>query len=266
MARSGLGRRFAVTEPIRLKADSLLPDTALVWYPRLRKTHRATFGITGSALIAIIDYKAGNLTSVRLALEYLGLRCEITGDPKRVSAAERVIFPGVGAAGEAMKNLQELGLIEPIRRAAASGTPFLGICLGTQVIMEFSEEDGGTQCLGLVPGSVRGFVPPDPSCKIPHMGWNTVRIKHRPGVAADTLSPHPLFEGIEDESEFYFVHSYYPAPSDPAFVLGETDYAGVRFASVIGRANLFATQFHPERSGRIGLRLLANFANWDGKC
>jgi len=259
-------------------------------------------------LIAIIDYRAGNLTSVRLALEYIGAPCEITSDPSRVLADERVIFPGVGAAAEAMKNLTEFGLIEPIRELVATGKPFLGICLGTQVIFEFSEEDGGTPCIGLVPGSVKLFTPSEPACKIPQIGWNTVEFKRSLCVGADSPpthtkierslcvgadsppthtkierslrvganSPpthsdlasetHPLFEGIENQSEFYFVHSYYPAPSDPGWIVGETDYAGARFASAIGRGNLFATQFHPERSGRIGLRLLDNFARWDGKC
>ena len=210
----------------------------------------------GSAVIAIIDYKAGNLTSVRLALDYIGAACEITGDPLRIRAAERVIFPGVGAAGEAMRNLRELGLIEPLRAVVASGVPFLGICLGTQVIFEFSEEDGGTPCIGLVPGRVQRFAPSDPLCKIPQIGWNAVEFRR----------PHPVLAGIQSGSEFYFVHSYYPAPSDPSYAIGETEYADVRFASVIGKDNLFATQFHPERSGRIGLKLLESFGRWDGKC
>ena len=233
-------------------------------------------------MIAIIDYKAGNLTSVRLALEAIGAPCEITSDPARVLTAERVIFPGVGAAAEAMKNLREMGLVGPIREVVAAGTPFLGICLGTQVIFEFSEEDGGTPCIGLVPGTVKRFMPSDPSCKIPQMGWNTVCFgasapKHSdsaPGLQGfgasapkhNAVGAHPLFEGVEDASEFYFVHSYYPAPSDAGYVVAETEYADARFASVVGKANLFATQFHPERSGRIGLRLLENFARWDGKC
>lgn len=207
-------------------------------------------------MTAIIDYRAGNLTSVRLALEHIGEQCEITGDPSRILSAHRVIFPGVGAAGEAMRNLAELGLTDVIRQVARSGKPFLGICLGTQIILDYSEEDGGTECLGLLPGVVKRFAPVDPSCKIPHMGWNAVRI----------IKPHPLFEGIEDESEFYFVHSYYPAPSDSGCVFGVTEYADVEFASVIGQGNIFATQFHPERSGRIGLRLLSNFVRWDGRC
>ncbi len=207
-------------------------------------------------MIAIIDYKAGNLTSVRLALEDLGVQAEVTRDPARIRAAERVIFPGVGAAGAAMAHLRELDLLGIIRETAASDKPFLGICLGTQVIFEHSEEDGGTDCIGLVPGSVKRFQPGDPLCKIPQIGWNTVRFRRS----------HPLLTGIEDESEFYFVHSYYPAPSDPAYVVGETEYAGVAFASMVGRDNLLATQFHPERSGRIGLQLLRNFSTWDGTC
>jgi len=162
----------------------------------------------------------------------------------------------VGAAGEAMKHLQAMGLRETLQAVVANGTPFLGICLGTQVIFEFSEEDGGTPCLGLIPGRVKRFMPADPMCKIPQMGWNTVEFARR----------HPLFAGIEDDSEFYFVHSYYPAPSDAAYIVGETEYADVRFASAVGKDNLFATQFHPERSGRVGLRLLDNFSKWSGKC
>ena len=207
-------------------------------------------------MIAIIDYKAGNLTSVRLGLEYIGVECEITNDPARILAAERVIFPGVGAAGAAMENLLGTGLADTIKAVVASGKPFLGICLGTQVIFEFSEEDDGTACIGLVPGSVKRFVPSDPMCKIPQMGWNAVEI----------AKPHPLFEGIEDSSEFYFVHSYYPAPSDESYTMGTTEYADVRFASAIGKGNMFATQFHPERSGRIGLRMLENFSRWMPSC
>lgn len=208
------------------------------------------------ALIAIIDYNAGNLTSVRLALEYIGVECEITNDPARILSAERVIFPGVGAAAEAMRNLRELGLHEPIREVVAKGTPFLGICLGTQIIFEHSDEDGGVDCIGLVPGAVKRFTPSDPMCKIPQIGWNAVELR----------GEHPVFEGVENESEFYFVHSYYPSPSDDSFIVGETEYADVRFTSVVGKGNLVATQFHPERSGRIGLRLLRNFSKWDWKC
>lgn len=207
-------------------------------------------------MVAIIDYKAGNLTSVRLGLEYIGVECEITSDSARILSAERVIFPGVGAAGAAMGNLKATGLADTIRAVVVKGTPFLGICLGTQVIFESTEEDSGTECIGLVPGSCIRFAPSDPMCKIPQMGWNAVEI----------AQAHPLFDGIEDYSEFYFVHSYYPAPSDQSYCMGVTEYADVRFASAIGKANLFATQFHPERSGRIGLRLLENFSRWTPSC
>lgn len=207
-------------------------------------------------MIAIIDYNAGNLTSVRLALEYIGAPCEVTSDPEKILAAERIIFPGVGAAAAAMSNLRKLRLIEAIETALADGKPFFGICLGMQVIFEFSEEDGGTPCIGIVPGTVKKFRPSDPMCKIPHMGWNAVEF----------TNPHPIIRGIESSSEFYFVHSYYPVPADPRYVIGETEYADIRFASIIGKQNLVATQFHPERSGRVGMRMLENFCKWDGVC
>ncbi|NLN78015.1 MAG: imidazole glycerol phosphate synthase subunit HisH [Armatimonadetes bacterium] len=209
-----------------------------------------------NSVIAIIDYNAGNLTSVKLALEYIGVDSEITSDPERILKAQRVIFPGVGAAGSAMANLQAMGLVETVKSVVANGTPFLGICLGMQIALEASEEDGGTACIGLIPGNVKRFVPSIPVCKIPQIGWNTVQIAW----------PHPLFEGIDDSSEFYFVHSYYPCASSDSYVMGETAYNGVRFASAIGKANLFAVQFHPERSGRIGLRMLQNFSKWVPLC
>ncbi len=207
-------------------------------------------------MIAIVDYKAGNLTSVLLAFEALGVEARITSDPATVLAADRVVFPGVGAAGDAMQHLRDLKLEQCLRDVVAKGTPFLGICLGTQIILEHSEEDAGTDCVGLVPGKVVRFRPTDPYDKIPQIGWNAVHL----------CRPHPLFEGIEDDSEFYFVHSYYPAPARREDVIAETDYADARFASVLGRNNLVATQFHPERSGRIGLRMLRNFTSWNGSC
>lgn len=205
-------------------------------------------------MIAIIDYRAGNLTSVRLACESLGLEAQVTSDPDVIRSAARVIFPGVGAAGAAMGNLRELRLVETIRMVAECRLPFLGICLGTQIILGHSEEDGGVDTIELLDGNVRLFRPADPLVKVPQIGWNSVKQKRA----------HPIVNGIEDESEFYFVHSYYPAPADPACILGETEYAGVTFASVMGRDNLVATQFHPEKSGRLGLQLLQNFANWNG--
>jgi glutamine amidotransferase len=207
-------------------------------------------------VIAIVDYKAGNLTSVRLAFEVLGLDAQVTDRSADILAADRVVFPGVGAAGAAMKHLESLKLADTLREVVRRGTPFLGICLGTQIILGYSEEDGGVPTIGLVPGRVRLFRPVNREDKVPQIGWNGVRLRR----------PHPIFEGIDDGSEFYFVHSYYPDPENPGDVAGVTDYAGVEFASVIGRGNLVATQFHPEKSGRIGLRLFQNFSRWDGRC
>ncbi len=203
-------------------------------------------------MIAIIDYRAGNLTSVKLAFDTIGREAQITSDPARILSAERVIFPGVGAAGAAMNHLHALNLADTIREVARRGTPFLGICLGTQIILEHSEEDGGVDTLGLLPGRVVRFTPADRYHKVPHMGWNRVMPR----------TQHPLFEGIEPETEFYFVHSYYPAPASDDCVLATTNYAGVTFAAALGRGSIVATQFHPEKSGKAGLRLLENFCRW----
>jgi len=205
-------------------------------------------------MIAIVDYRAGNLTSVKLAFQALGVDAVVTSDPAVIPQADRVVFPGVGAAGSAMQNLSDLKLISVLRQVASSGKPFLGICLGTQILLDFSEEDGGTPTLGILPGRVPRFQPSDRWDKVPQIGWNQVRI----------VRPHPLLEGIADNSEFYFVHSFYPAPADASLALGTTDYAGVTFASMVGRGNVAATQFHPEKSGRVGLRLLENFVKWTG--
>lgn len=207
-------------------------------------------------MIAIVDYKAGNLRSVELALQHLAVPCAITRDPEIILAADRVIVPGDGAAESAMQHFNELGLIEPLKAVLDNGTPLLGICIGCQMVLAHSEEDGGVDCLGYLPGNVKRFRPEDKLCKIPQMGWNTMKFRQT----------HPLFEGIEDESEFYFIHSYYPAPDDPAHIYGETTYADATFAAAFGHNNLFATQFHPERSGRIGMKLIENFTKWDGKC
>lgn len=204
-------------------------------------------------MIAIIDYRAGNLTSVKLAFESLAIKAEITDSPEVILNADRVVFPGVGAAGAAMQNLQNLKLAETIRSVVHNKIPFLGICLGTQIIFEHSEEDNGVDCIGLIPGNVKRFTPTDPYDKVPHMGWNSVQQK----------SAHPIFEGIADNSEFYFVHSFYPAPSDPNWIIATTDYADTTFASAVAHKNLVATQFHPEKSGKIGLQLLKNFCNWN---
>ena len=203
-------------------------------------------------MIAIIDYEAGNLTSVARAITHLGFPCTVTHDAAVIRGAERVVFPGVGAAGAAMASLRRGGLDRLIADVVAAGTPVLGICLGSQVILGHSDEND-TACLGLIPGRVRRFhtAGEGGAPKIPHMGWN--RIARR--------RAHPLLAGIVPEDEFYFVHSYYPVPDDPECVLAETDY-GVSFASVVGRRNLVATQFHLEKSGRPGLRMLRNFCTW----
>lgn len=203
-------------------------------------------------MIAIIDYQAGNLKSVERALKHLGQACRITGSASEILAAERVIFPGVGAAGRAMQTIRAQGLDEAIHAVIERGTPFLGICLGTQIILETSEEDGGTACLGVIPGTVRRFA--DIGLKIPHMGWNS-------------LSPrfnHPLLEDIDPLAQFYFVHSYYPDPRDAAAIAATTTY-GVTFASALTSGNVFATQFHPEKSGSPGLKILENFSRWNGR-
>ena len=207
-------------------------------------------------MIAIIDYKAGNLASVARAIDYLGFECRITHDIKEVLRADRVIFPGVGSAGQAMLDLKQMGLDQAICELYKSGKPFLGICLGTQIILEESEENQ-TACLGLLPGKVKHFPMQllsndGKNLKVPHMGWNQVRLKRL----------HPVFSGVAPESEFYFVHSFYPAPVGDETIIGTTDH-GITFTSVLGEKNLFAVQFHPERSGPPGLTILKNFCLWE---
>jgi imidazole glycerol-phosphate synthase subunit HisH len=197
-------------------------------------------------MIAILDYGAGNLRSVAKALEAVGTTPILTDDPSVVARADGLVVPGQGSAVDAMRNLDRLGLAEPLRQYVASGRPFLGVCLGEQIIFDSSEEGTGVTCLGLIPGTVRRL---PGGQKVPQIGWNTVRIKNQ----------HPLLEGVPDDSYFYFVHSYYVDPTDPADVVGETEY-GVRFASIVSRGNVFATQFHPEKSAGIGLRIYRNFA------
>jgi len=207
-------------------------------------------------MIAIIDYKAGNLTSVKLAVQKVGGNAVITSDPDVIRAADRIIFPGVGAAGAAMYNLRDLNLDTLVKEQIASGKPFLGICVGLQVLFDMSEEDGGTDCLGIVPGQVKLFKAAPPETKVPQMGWNSVNF----------VKSHPLLEGVKNNSYFYFVHSYYPYPSDKTYILGETSYADVTFSSMIYKDNLVATQFHLEKSGKVGLKILENFCGWDGTC
>lgn len=202
-------------------------------------------------MVVVIDYQAGNLTSVVRALAALGVEGRVTEDPAEVGRASRVIFPGVGAAGKAMAVLKERGLDQALRQAHSRGVPILGICLGAQVILDFSEEND-TPCLGLLPGRTRALSR-QPGLKIPHMGWNGVEF----------VKPHPVFAGLPPAAEYYFVHSYYPEPARPEMVAGVTGH-GVTFVSALAWRNLVATQFHPEKSGRFGLKILANFLAWDG--
>jgi len=196
-------------------------------------------------MIAIIDYGAGNLRSVVNAVGKLGYQPEVTNSPADLLKARAVILPGVGAAADTMENLRELGLTGPIQRFVAQGRPFLGVCIGLQVLFSGTEEGGEHECLGIIPGRVKKL---PAGLKIPHMGWNQVKQK----------VSHPIFEGIPDEANFYFVHSYYVEPDDKSLIAGETEY-GMPFCSLIAKGNLVATQFHPERSGEVGLKVYANF-------
>lgn len=210
--------------------------------------------------VAVIDYGMGNLHSVESALQHAGTSdVVVTADPEIVAAADRVVFPGVGAIGDCMAEIKRLGFDRLITEVVASGKPLLGICVGMQAMMEGSEESGGTQCLGLFEGVVQRFPGGLDSqgrpLKIPHMGWNTVR----QSVA------HPLWQGIEDNTRFYFVHSYCVTPTRSEVQVGECEY-GLPFAAAIARDNIFATQFHPEKSHTAGLQLLTNFLNWNGSC
>ena len=209
-------------------------------------------------MIAIIDYKAGNLRSVALALKKLGFPCSVTQQQEEIASCDKVIFPGVGAAGKAMVDLRHLGLDRVLKQHFKARKPILGICLGAQIILERSEENNA-QCLGLIRGEVKPY-PQDlfskekQRLKVPHMGWNGVRLRKK----------HPVFEGITPADEFYFVHAYYPQPALNEHIIGTTRY-GITFASIIGYENLIAVQFHPEKSGAAGLRILKNFCTWNGQ-
>lgn len=209
-------------------------------------------------IIAVIDYGMGNLRSVSKAVEHVaapGDRVHVTNDPDLILSADRVVFPGQGAARDCMAAISDHHLNRAVLEAART-KPFLGICMGLQVLMGFSEENGGTRLLGLLEGDVRrfpnGMEHAGQRLKIPQMGWNQV---YQNGY-------HPLWKGITQASRFYFVHSYYVAPREPDLVAGTTEY-GVSFTSAIARDNLFATQFHPEKSAEAGLKLLENFLHWD---
>ena len=206
-------------------------------------------------MIAIIDYDAGNLASVARAVSHLGYANVITRNIEEIRSADRIIFPGVGAAGSAMTSLKRLGIDAVLHEAFNRGKPMLGICLGTQIIMGYSEENQ-TPCLGIIPGIVKAF-PQDlrdanrNRLKIPQMGWNSVQ----------SVKEHPVLAGLKETEEFYFVHGFYPEPAHSDHIVGTTHY-GIQFASIVGYRNILATQFHLEKSGRPGLALLNNFCQW----
>ncbi len=206
------------------------------------------------ASLIVVDYGAGNRVSVVNAFRALGIEAESSADPAEIRNADRVVFPGVGAAASAMERLSQTGIAEALRAVVESGKPLLGICLGCQIILDESEEDGGTKTLGLIPGAAVRFKE-EKGIKIPHMGWNQVSYPRM----------HPIFKNIESGSDFYFVHSYHPQVSSE-YVFGETVYGTQKFPSLIGRDNLIAAQFHLEKSGNSGLEVLKNFSKWDGKC
>ncbi len=203
-------------------------------------------------MIAIIDYEAGNLTSVARALTHLGYKNEITAAPEKIRTAERVIFPGVGAAKATMQTLQKRGLNQVLADFFRTGKPMLGICIGIQILFEHSEEEDA-ECLNLLPGRVKKYPPTDTdthteTLKVPQIGWNEVY----------QTKPHAIFEGVPNPAHFYFVNSYYPEPASADIIIGKTKY-GLEFCSAIAHDNLIATQFHLEKSGRVGLKMLNNF-------
>lgn len=214
--------------------------------------------------VAVIDYGMGNLHSVSKALESLGsdIHVDITSDAACILAADRIVFPGVGAIRDCMAEIRRLGVDHIVRDAISAGKPVLAICVGMQALMNSSEENGHVDCLGILPGEVKRFggsgVLLDQQgqrLKVPHMGWNNVQ---------QTFA-HPLWQGIDDNSRFYFVHSYYVEPADQNQLAGESEY-GHRFAAALSKDSLFAVQFHPEKSQHCGLQLLRNFLDWDGRC
>lgn len=199
-------------------------------------------------MIAIIDYGAGNLQSVRKAFDYLGVQTQVTSDPKVLLDAEAAILPGVGAFGDSMQALESVGMVQPIRDFVASNRPFLGICLGMQLLFEGSEESPGVPGLGILKGTI-ARIPAEKGLKIPHIGWNSLALRQQGG----------LFQGLEEEPYVYFVHSYYLHASDPSIVSAQTEY-GVVIDAAVCRGSLHAVQFHPEKSGKTGLAMLKNFA------
>ena len=198
--------------------------------------------------LVVVDYGAGNLPNVVRAFAALGATPHVSSSPADVGRARALVLPGVGAAGQIMRSLRELELVDAVREYIGQGRPFLGVCMGMQVLMERSAEDGGQECLGVFPGTVERL---EVDLKVPHMGWNAVT----------QTQPHPVWDGIPDGSYFYFVHGYAVRPLEPGVQAGTTDYGGP-FVSALARDNIFGTQFHPEKSGRIGLQLYRNFLTW----
>ncbi|MGM0593096.1 MAG: imidazole glycerol phosphate synthase subunit HisH [Pseudomonadota bacterium] len=211
--------------------------------------------------VAVIDYGMGNLHSVAKALEHTGRagQIRVTHDAEQIRSADRVVLPGVGAIRDCIAEIRRLELDEVIAEVARS-KPFLGVCVGMQALMDFSEENGGTECLGILPGQVHHFgeALQDPqtgaSLKVPHMGWNRVHQERA----------HPLWQGVEQDARFYFVHSYYVTPAEESY-LAASAHHGVRIAAALAHENIFAAQFHPEKSQHAGLQLYANFLDWDGE-
>jgi glutamine amidotransferase len=209
-----------------------------------------TLGRVSEPVIAVVDYRAGNAPSVIFALERLGVPCRLASAPEQLVEAERIILPGVGAARATLDSLRESGLVEPLtERVVGARVPFLGICIGLQVLFDHSEE-GDVDGLGWIPGSVRRF---PGSGRVPQIGWNEVRPQR----------PHPLWKDLPESAHCYFVNSYYAVPAEVGDVLATTEY-GVVFCSMAARGNIAATQFHAEKSGRLGLQMLTNFATWGG--
>lgn len=200
--------------------------------------------------IALLDYGMGNLHSAGKALEHVGAQVDITNNPKLIAQADKIVFPGVGAMRDCMQGMREAGIDEVVKNAAFN-KPVLAICVGMQALMAHSEENGGSAALGIFSGTVKRF-PDQPDLKVPHMGWNQVQ-QHDPA--------HPMWRDIAQDSRFYFVHSYYVEPENPAIVAAHCDY-GLSFCAAIHQENLFATQFHPEKSHTAGLQLLKNFVEW----
>lgn len=201
-------------------------------------------------MISILDYGMGNLRSVQKALQQVGSDAQVVRTPDEVARADKLVLPGVGAFADAIAHLRDQGLVEPLRAFVASGRPFLGICLGLQLLFDSSQEDGTHAGLGIVGGKVVRFAPTDPALKVPHMGWNTLDF--------DPSAPSPLLRGLRPGCSVYFVHSYYAVPDDPLATAATCDYAGT-FCAAIWKDNILACQFHPEKSQRVGLTMLRNF-------